>query len=125
MQYIQNSKKSVTQVVENIKQIAPTHKFGVLSVRDMKETLESKGFPIDRECVIIDICNPGIANTLLTKDPFLSSILPCKMSVCSHDSETIVVMSSLTQLIDDINPDFIDLATKTQETLQTIISEAI
>ena len=125
MQYIQNSTKSVEEVVKAIKEVAPNHKFGVLSERNMKETLAAKGFDLKEECVIIDICNPAVAHTLLTQDPLFSSILPCNISVCSQNNTTLVIMSSLTQSVDDINPDFIELASKTQDTLQTIIKEAI
>jgi hypothetical protein len=34
-------------------------------------------------------------------------------------------MSSLPQLVDDINPDFLELAQETQETLLQIIDEAV
>jgi len=125
MQYIQNSSKSVQEVVQSIEEISPNHKFGVLSVRDMKATLTSKGFDLKEECMIIDICNPSVAHTLLSEDLLLSSVLPCKISVCSQKGETIVIMNLLTQLIDDINPDFIKIAEETQNTLQTIINEAI
>lgn len=125
MQFIKNSSKSATEVVEAIKVIAPNHKFGVLSVRDMKETLASKGFELNEECYIIDICNPGVAQTLLSEDLALSSVLPCKISVCAKNGETMVVMADLTSLVKDINPNFTDIATTTQATLQNIIEEAV
>ena len=125
MQYIQNSTKSVQEVVETIEKIAPNYKFGVLSVRDMQATLSSKGFDFKEQCVIIDICNPGVANTFLSADMMLASVLPCKISVASQDSQTIVIMNLLTQLVDDINPDFIKVAQETQNTLQQIIDEAV
>lgn len=125
MQYIQNSSKSAKEVVSAIQNIASNYKFGVLNVRDMKETLGAKGFELDKECYIIDICNPAVAFAFLSEDMLLSSVLPCKISVCSQDKETIVVMNSLTQLVDDINPDCLELAQETQHTLQTIINEAV
>ena len=54
----------------------------------------------------------------------LSIIMPCKISVYSENGETIVAMNSLVQLVDDINPDLIELAQKTQEGLLKIIEEA-
>jgi len=125
MQYIQNSTKSVSEVVQSIKEIAPNHKFGILSMRDMKETLASKGLDLEEECIILDICNPKIAHTLLSADLLLSSVLPCNISVCSQNGQTVVITSLLPELIDDINPDFTKLATTTQKTLQTIINEAV
>lgn len=124
MQYMQTSSKSVQDVVKAIETIAPNHKFGVLSVRDMKATLASKGFEFKQECMILDVCNPSVALTFLSEDMSLSSILPCKISVYSENGETTILMNSLAQLVDDINPDFLELAQDTQDTLLQIIEEA-
>lgn len=125
MQYIQNSSKSVQEIIQSIEEVAPSHKFGVLNVRDMKATLISKGFGIDEECVIMDICNPAVAQSFLNTDPLLVSVLPCKVSIYSEKGKTFVIMNSLTQLVDDINPDALELAQETQTTLHTIIDEAV
>lgn len=124
MQYMQTSSKSVQEVVKTIETIAPNHKFGVLSVRDMKATLASKGFEFKQECMILDVCNPSVALRFLSEDMSLSSILPCKISVYSENGETTILMNSLAQLVDDINPDFLELAQDTQDTLLQIIEEA-
>jgi len=73
----------------------------------------------------MDICNPKVAHTFLSEDLLLSSILPCTVSVFSQDGQTTVVANLLTELIPNINPDFMDLATKTQNTLENIINEAV
>lgn len=125
MQYMQTSSKSVQEVVKAIETIAPNHKFGVLSVRDMKATLASKGFDLKQECMILDVCNASVAFSFLTEDMTLSSILPCKISVYSENGETTVLMNSLAQLVDDINPDVLELAQDTQDTLLAIIEEAL
>lgn len=124
MQYIQTTKKSVQETVSAIEKIAPNYKFGVLNIRNMKETLVSKGFELKEECYIIDICNPSIAFTFLSEDMLLSSVLPCKISVYSQEGETTIVMNSLTQMVDDINPDCIEVAQEAQAALQAIIDEA-
>ncbi|MDX9797115.1 MAG: DUF302 domain-containing protein, partial [Arcobacteraceae bacterium] len=77
------------------------------------------------ECQILDVCNPSVAFTFLSEDMSLASVLPCKISVYTQENETIISMSSLPQLVDDINPDFLELAQETQETLLQIIDEAV
>ena len=49
--------------------------------------------------------------------------MPCKISVYSENGETIIAMNSLVQLVDDINPDLIELAQEVQEQLLEIIDE--
>ena len=123
MQYIEISNKSVQEVVDNLKGVASKYKYGIQHIHNVQETLKSKGIDLGNECQIVDICNPIIAQKFLSEDMSLSIIMPCKISVYSQDGETIIAMNSLVQLVDDINPDLIDLAQETQETLLEIIDE--
>lgn len=123
MQYMEISNKSVQEVVDSIKAVASKYKFGVLHVHNITQTLKSKGIEFEKECQILDICNPLIANKFLSEDMSLSIIMPCKISVYSENGETIVAMNSLVQLVDDINPDLIELAQEVQEQLLEIIDE--
>jgi len=124
MHYIEESQKSVEEVVETIQKIVSNYSFGVLHIHNVKNTLNSKGIDFENECQILDVCNPNVAKEILSSDMSLSIIMPCKISVYKDDGITKIGMNSLTQLIDDINPDFIELAQKTQETLLQIIDEA-
>ncbi|MFA9239721.1 MAG: DUF302 domain-containing protein [Candidatus Paceibacteria bacterium] len=123
MQYMEVSNKSVQEVVDCLKEVCAKYKFGVQHIHNVNETLKSKGIDLGNECQIVDICNPIIAQKFLSEDMSLSIIMPCKISVYSQDGETIIAMNSLVQLVDDINPDLIDLAQETQETLLEIIDE--
>jgi len=124
MHYIEESQKSVEEVVETIQKIVSNYSFGVLHIHNVKNTLNSKGIDFENECQILDVCNPNVAKEILSSDMSLSIIMPCKISVYKDDGITKIGMNSLTQLIDDINPDFIELAQKTQEALLQIIDEA-
>lgn len=123
MQYVEVSNKSVQEVVDSIKEISSKYKFGVQHVHNVKETLKSKGIDLGNECQIVDICNPIIAQKLLSEDMSLSIIMPCKISVYTQHGETMIAMNSLVQLVDDINPDLIEIAQEAQELLLEIIDE--
>jgi uncharacterized protein (DUF302 family) len=123
MQYIETTNKSVQEVVDAIKEIAPKHKFGVQYIHNVAEVLKSKGVELGNECQIIDICNPIIAQKFLSEDMSLSIIMPCKISVYTQDGETMIAMNSLVQLVDDINPDLIDFAQEVQLQLLQIIDD--
>ena len=125
MVYIEKTEKSIQEIVDAIKNIASEYKFGVLHIHNVKETLSSKGIDLKNECQILDVCNPIVANEFLTQDMSLSSIMPCKISVYTDNNETHIAMNSLVQLVDDINPDFIDLAQDTQNSLLEIIKKVI
>ena len=124
MHYIEESKKSVQEVVDTIQEIVSNYGFGVLYIHNVKNTLNSKGINFEKECQVLDVCNPKVAKEFLGQDMSISVIMPCKISVYTDNETTNIAMNSLTQLIDDINPDFIELAQETQETLLQIIQEA-
>ncbi len=124
MQYIEISNKTVQEVVDSIKELAPNHGFGVQHIHNIKETLSSKSKKLDAQCQVIDICNPNVAETFLNEDINLTSIMTCKIAVYTQDGETNITLNSLVQLVDDINPDLIKKKKKTQEELLKIIEEA-
>ena len=80
MQYIEISNKTVQEVVDSIKEVAPNHGFGVQHIHNIKETLNSKGKELDAQCQVIDICNPNVAETFLNEDISLACIMPCKIA---------------------------------------------
>ena len=123
MQYMEVTNKSVQEVIDSLKEVAPRYKYGIQHIHNVKETLKSKGIDLGNECQIVDICNPIVAQKFLTEDMSLSIIMPCKISVYTQDGETMIAMNSLVQLVDDINPDLIELAQETQEVLLEIIDE--
>ena len=123
MQYVETSSKSVQEVVDCLKEVSSKYKFGIQHIHNVKETLKSKGIDLANECQIVDICNPQIAEKFLSEDMSLSIIMPCKISVYTQDGETMIAINSLVQLVDDINPDLIEIAQEAQERLLEIIDE--
>lgn len=123
MQYMEISNKSVQEVIDSLKEVAPRYKYGIQHIHNVQETLKSKGIDLGNECQIVDICNPIVAEKFLSEDMSLSIIMPCKISVYTLDGDTMIAMNSLVQLVDDINPDLIELAQEVQEQLLEIIDE--
>ena len=123
MQYIEISNKSVQEVVDNLKEVASKYKYGIQHIHNVQETLKAKGIDFKNECQIVDICNPIVAEQFLSEDMSLSIIMPCKISVYTQDGDTMIAMNSLVQLVDDINPDMIEIAQKVQEQLLQIMDE--
>lgn len=123
MQYMEVTNKSVQEVIDSLKEVTAKYKYGIQHIHNVKETLNSKGIDLGNECQIVDICNPIVAEKFLTEDMSLSIIMPCKISVYTQDGETMIAMNSLVQLVDDINPDLIELAQEVQEQLLEIIDE--
>lgn len=123
MQYMEITTKSVQEVIDSLKEVSSKYKFGIQHIHNITETLKSKGIDLGNECQIVDICNPIVAEKFLSEDMSLSIIMPCKISVYTQNGDTMIAMNSLVQLVDDINPDLIELAQEVQEQLLEIIDE--
>ena len=123
MHYTEPSNKSVQEVVDSINEIISDYKFGVLHIHNVKETLKSKGVEFNEECQILDICNPNHAKNFLEENMALSVVMPCKITVYSKDSQTFISMNSLVQLVDDIHPEYVEVAQDIQETLLELIEK--
>lgn len=123
MQYMEMTNKSVQEVVDSLKEVSSKYKYGIQHIHNVTENLKAKGINLGNECQIVDICNPIVAEQFLSEDMSLSIIMPCKISVYTQDGDTMIAMNSLVQLVDDINPDMIELAQKVQEQLLQIIDE--
>ncbi len=123
MLYIEESSKSAKEVVKNIEDVIANYKFGILHMHNPKETLISKGLEFTNECYVLDVCNPKIAKEILDIDMSISSMVPCKISVYEDKGQTYIAMNSITQLIDDINPDLVHLGEEAQALLLKLIEE--
>ena len=119
-----NTAKSVDELIEDIQKILPNYGFGLQHIHNPPEKLREKGIDFNKECKILDICSPKIANEFLTQDISLSCIMPCKISVYDDNGQTTIALNSIVQLVDDLNPDLIDIAQDAQEAMIKIIEEA-
>ena len=93
------SSKSLHDIDHSLREAAQRHKFGVLNVLDLKQTLSAKGIEIGQECRVYDVCNPQAASKALTQDMTASAILPCRISVFSQDGKTVLATVRPTDLM--------------------------
>jgi len=84
MTYCKHSSRSTEEVEKRLADAAARHKFGVLHIHDLKQTLESKGIHLGSECRVYDVCNPQAASRALGTDMRVSTVLPCRISVFSE-----------------------------------------
>lgn len=84
---------------ERLVAIAPQHKFGVLATHNLREKMESKGVPFNRECRVIEVCNPRQAQEVLTLAIEISTALPCRISVYEEGGRTVLATIKPTALL--------------------------
>ncbi len=92
MYYIVESAKSVDEAAQDLEAAVKRHRFGVLHVHNLKQTLKSKGIDFANECSIFEVCNPAQAVNVLNQDMTLNMALPCRISVYQEGGKTKIGM---------------------------------
>jgi uncharacterized protein (DUF302 family) len=81
MLYQKTSRKTMVEIDQALRESAARHKFGVLAVHDLKQTMKDKGVDFDSEVRVYEVCNPHHAKAVLQEEPAVSTALPCRVSV--------------------------------------------
>lgn len=106
-------KISSAALVETIKNEMADHAkavgFGVLNTYEFREILQSKGFPIERDIAIFELCNPAKAQKALITFPEISVYLPCRLSVYEEAGATTMTTIGIGDML---------AATKTSEAFE-------
>jgi len=75
------SRKTLGEIDRGLQEAAARHRFGILAVHNIRETMQKKGVEFDGECLIYEVCNPVQAKKVLEANPAISTALPCRISV--------------------------------------------
>lgn len=94
MKIIKETKKSVDLAVADLTASIVKHKFGVLHVHNIYETLNDKGVNFTNQCQVLEVCNPVFADIVLKEDMDLNLALPCRISVFEKAGKNYIGMLS-------------------------------
>ncbi len=86
------SKKSFEKAISDLKESLSNYKFGVLWELNFKDKLHEKGVDFDYDYVILEVCNPLQAKSVLEKNLDVGFFLPCKLVVYEQFGEVIIGM---------------------------------
>jgi uncharacterized protein (DUF302 family)/RNA polymerase-binding transcription factor DksA len=126
MYYIVRTEKSVGDASRDLEAAVRKHSFGVLHVLDLKDTLTKKGFPLEPQCKIFEICNPQQATQVLQRDMRLNMALPCRVSVFEDKGATKIGMILPGEMLRALSDDreLGEVAETVETALKAIIDEA-
>ena len=82
------TKRTPQQAGQALEAAAQKHKFGVLTVHNLRETMTKKGVEFSKECLIYEVCNPFQAKKVLEANPSISTALPCRIAVFQEGDHT-------------------------------------
>jgi len=120
MIYTTTTDLSLSEVNAQLEVSAKSHAFGVLHHYEFKKILESKGFPIEKDITLYEICNPKGAQALLTESPEASVFLPCRISVYEENAKRVLATINLEDFIE-----YIDASNELKEHLRSLYQDVI
>ena len=88
MLYETTTRRTPQQAGQALEAAAQRHKFGVLTIHNLKETLARKGVEFAKECLIYEVCNPQQAKRVLEGNLSVSTALPCRIAVFQEGDHT-------------------------------------
>jgi uncharacterized protein (DUF302 family) len=125
MLHIVESTKPLDRVAKDLEDAVARHKFGVLGVHDLKQTMAKKGVEFARECRIFEVCNPHQAKKVLETNLEISTALPCRISVYEEGGVTKLATIKPTAMIELYStPGLAGVAKDVEMTLEQIMAEA-
>ncbi|SFV60210.1 putative protein [hydrothermal vent metagenome] len=108
MIYKVETSKDIETVKSEIEAKAKAIGFGLLQTYDFKKILHDKGYPIEKEITVFELCNPSGAQQALTQIAEISAYLPCRISVYKEGGATKLATIGLEEIVNtvDVNPEF-------------------
>ena len=98
MLYTITTSKNMDEVQKQIQESVKEIGFGILKEYAFKEILQDKGYPIQKDIRVVELCNPAAAQAALSVHPEISVYLPCRISFYESNGNTVISTIS----VDDI-----------------------
>jgi len=126
MYYIVDSEKTFEQAVADLEAAVKQHGFGVLHVHDLGATLRGKGIEFDKECKVLEVCNPVQAGKVLAADIRLNMALPCRISVFTDAGKTRIGLIKPVAMLSalSLDPNLMRIAREVEEKTIQMVDEA-
>jgi uncharacterized protein (DUF302 family) len=119
------SSKPLEEIGRGLQEAAARHKFGVIAVHDLKETMKKKGVDFANEMMIYEVCNPHQAKKVLEANGAISTALPCRISVYrSGDVFKIATILPTAMIGMFHNPELEPVAREVEEVVVAMMKEA-
>jgi len=119
------STKTLDEIGQDLQDSAARHKFGIITVHDLKETMKKKGVEFAGECMIYEVCNPHQAKKVLEANGAVSTALPCRISVYRSGDRyklATILPTAMMQMFD--NPELEPVAREVEEVVTAMMRES-
>jgi len=91
--------KNIETLASDLQKAVVDHNYGVMGTHDLKKTMAKNGVDFERECRIVEVCNPHQAKKVLNENMEISTALPCRISIYREKEETVMATLRPTALL--------------------------
>ncbi|MCS7262054.1 MAG: DUF302 domain-containing protein [Aquificaceae bacterium] len=117
---------SLEEVRQRLEEKAKAKGFGVMSVHEVSQILQNKGVPIDYRCVIVEVCSPGHASKVLSVDPYISTAMPCRISLFEREGKTLLSTMAPTAMLEMFQrPELREVAEEVEKLIKEVMEESL
>jgi len=118
------SKKTVAEIAQAFAGVCARYQFGVLGSYNLRQKLNEKGVPFDRECLVFEVCNPRQAQKVLEQNIAIATALPCRIAVYQEGGQTRLATIRPTALLGLFpNPELLPVAEEVEQVLLKIMED--
>jgi len=122
--YEVKTNKSLNQVLIDLKKNLQLNSFGVLFELNFKDKIKEKGFYLEPNFIMLEVCNPKIASEILKENIEIGYILPCKVVVYEKNNDHYLGILKPTSLIELIDDSFVEIADEIEKVLMNVVNES-
>ncbi len=123
--YAKDTKESVEVVEKRLEEAVKAHKFGVITIIDLKAKMAEKGVKFDKACKVYEVCNPAQAKQVLDKDLGIATALPCRIAVYQEHNCVKVATMLPTRMLGLFSvPELAPVAQEVEREIKAMIDEA-
>ena len=105
MVYTVTTSTDIETVKQEIETKAKEVGFGLLNTYAFKRILEEKGYPIEKDITVFELCNPAGAQQALTYLSEISVYLPCRISVYEDKGITTLSTIGIEDIVNNFDTD--------------------
>jgi len=91
--------KTVDEAIQALESTLKEEQFGVLWRFNIQDKLNEKGIEFNQRFEVLEVCNPGEAKKVLSKNVLYGYFLPCKITVYEHEGQTNIGLPKPSYLI--------------------------
>ena len=125
MLYTIHSHKPIVEIQRGLEESAARHRFGILTVHNLRETMKKKGVEFGTDCWIYEVCNPVQAKKVLEANGAVSTALPCRISVYGSEGDYTLATILPTALMKMFaTPELEAVAREVEAVIKTMMQDA-